>query len=110
MIQEDMGDDIKNSDGSIKTLKTTRNKLFRQGSAKLAIENDTVIIDICNSMSQKTTDKLNVFFEKINKSKLNMKIIGGLKLKFKNVLPNDKAMKNSGSSQVLNLENLRSLG
>jgi hypothetical protein len=110
MIQEDMGDDIKNSDGSIKTLKTTRNKLFRQGSANLAIENDTVIIDICNSMSQKTTDMLNVFFEKINQSKLNMKIIGGLKLKFKNVLPNDKAMKNSGSSQVLNLENLRSLG
>ncbi|ETR67953.1 MAG: Transposase IS4 family protein [Candidatus Magnetoglobus multicellularis str. Araruama] len=41
MIQRDIGDLIKRKDGSIKTLQTMREVLFRQGSAKVYLKEDT---------------------------------------------------------------------
>ncbi len=109
MIQEDMGDDIKNPDGSIKTLKIMRNSLFRQGSAKLKIENQTIEIEFMNSMKQKNTDMLNNLLHKINLSESKLEIIGGLNLKFKLPLPLEKVLKNSGTPQTLNSQNLEDL-
>ncbi len=106
MIQEDMGEMIKNQDGSIKTLKTMRNRLFRQGSAKLCIKNQTIEIDFCNSMSKKTTDMLNILLQKINLSEQKMKMIGGMKVKFKLPALIEKVLKNSGTPQTLNPQNL----
>ncbi len=107
MIQEDMGDIIKNRDGSIKTLKTMRNSLFRQGSAKLKIQNQTIKIEFMNAMKQKNTDMLNNLLHKINLSESKLKIIGGLNLKFKLPLSLEKVLKNSGTPQILNSQNLK---
>jgi len=41
MMQRDLGELIKREDGSIKTLQTMREVLFRQGSAKLNLNDDT---------------------------------------------------------------------
>ena len=106
MIQEDLGDLIKNRDGSIKTLKTMRNILFRQGSAKIKLQNQTFEIGLLNPLTQKTTDMLSHLIEKINLSEQNMKIIGGLNLKFKLHSPTEKVMKNSGTPQMLNPQNV----
>ncbi len=106
MLQEDMGEDLKNSDGSVRTLKTMRNKLFRQGSAKLCIENKTIKIELCNALSQKTTDMLNNLIENIKLSEQNLKIIGGGNIEYKFAVPDEKVMKNSGSPQTLIQQNL----
>jgi hypothetical protein len=105
MIQEDLGDMIKNADGSIKTLKTMRNMLFRQGSAKLRIQNQSIEIELLNGLNQKNTDRLNFLIQKINLPEQKIKIIGGLNLKFKLPLPIEKVLKNSGTPQILNSQN-----
>lgn len=106
MIQEDMGEMIKNRDGSIKTLKTIRHTLFRQGSAKLRLQNQSIEIELQNALKQKTTDKISQLIDKINLEEQKMKIIGGFNLKFKLRPPVEKALKNSGTPQTLNSQNL----
>lgn len=48
MIVDDTGDFIYNANGSIKTLKSTREMLFRQGSAKITRGLDTINIHFSN--------------------------------------------------------------
>lgn len=105
MLQEDMGSDIKNKDGSIKTLKTMRNKLFRQGVAKLFIENKTIKVELKNSLSSNTTQILQNLFQRTKLSEQKMKIIGDFNLDIKLAQPTEKVMKNSGNPQILNSKN-----
>jgi hypothetical protein len=106
MLQEDMGSDIKNKDASIKTLKTMRNKLFRQGVAKLFIENKTIRVELKNSLSSNTTQMLQNLFQRIKLSEQKMKIIGDFSLDIKLEPPIEKVMKNSGNPEILNSQNL----
>ena len=114
MMQEDIKEYITNPDETIKTLKTTRNILFRQGSAKLNIEGNSgvgngvsnMVINFQNQMSEKTTTMLRQFFDKISEqTKDGLKLIGGFNLKFNLRQPIGKECKNSGTTEILDSKN-----
>ena len=96
MIQRDLGDLIKREDGSIKTLQTMREILFRQGSSKINLKDNTFEVNFLNSYSSQLTDQLKRFYDTINERHLNgMEIIGGMKVKFNLKPPLGKEHKNS---------------
>lgn len=84
MLQRDLGDFIKRHDGSIKTLQTMRETLFRQGSARLCLKGDTLEVSFLNSYSAKLTEQLNHFYKIISdRNSKGLLIIGGMNVKFK---------------------------
>jgi hypothetical protein len=107
MMQEDIKKYITNPDGTIKTLKTIRNVLFRQGSAKLSIEENSsegnMVINFQNQMSEKTTTMLRLFYDKIAEdTKSGLELLGGFNIKFNLRQPIGKECNNSGTSEILN--------
>ena len=106
MIQRDLGDLIKRKDGSIKTLQTMREILFRQGSAKLNIKDDTFEVNFLNSYSPELTTQLKQFYDTISEKYSNgMEILGGMKVKFYFKTPLGKEHKNSMKKVPLNIIN-----
>ncbi len=95
MIKRDLGDYIKNKDQTVKTLKTMRETLFRQGSAKVLFKQNTFVINFLNSYSPKQTGQLNEFYDKIHKrTSEGLGILGGAKLKFVLKSPKGKEHQN----------------
>ena len=95
MLQRDLGDLIKRHDGSIKTLQTMRETLFRQGSARLCLKGDTLEVSFLNSYSAKLTEQLNHFYKSISdRNSKGLLIIGGMNVKFKLNPPLGKEHKN----------------
>lgn len=83
MIQNDLGQFVMNMDGSLKTLHTMRELLFRQGSAELKLNGDTLEVHFLNDFSSKVANQLNSFYQRMNDlAKSGLDIIGGLKVKF----------------------------
>ena len=114
MMQEDIKEYITNPDQTIKTLKTTRNILFRQGSAKLSIKENSsgdnsgcgMVINFQNQMSEKTTTMLRQFYDKISENtKEGLELLGGFNLNFNLRQPIGKECKNSGNVEILNVKN-----
>jgi hypothetical protein len=96
MIQRDIGDLIKRKDGSIKTLQTMREILFRQGSAKVYLKEDTFEVNFLNSYSPQLTTQLEEYYDMISARHSNgMELIGGLKMKYNLKTPLGKEHKNS---------------
>jgi len=83
MMQEDLVDFIINVDGSIKTLQSMRELLFRQGSAKVRLNKDTIEVHFLNSFKPEVNYHLDKFYQMINKkASSGLGILGGLKLKY----------------------------
>jgi len=83
MIQRDVEDFLKNSDKTIKSLDTMRECLFRQGSSRVTVVNDTIEVQFLNSFSPQLTNKLKTFYQLIHeRTKGGLDILGGMKLKF----------------------------
>lgn len=106
MIVADTGDFIYNANGSIKTLKSTREMLFRQGSAKIIRETDTINVHFSNRFTLQQYNSLQQFYEKLKQQyPEGLKIMGGLKLKFILQPPHGDEYKNSFSKTILTTEN-----
>jgi len=83
LIQRDLGDFIKNHDGSVKSLRTMRETLFRQGSARVTLRKATIEIQFLNSYSPKLTEQLTNFYHKIyERTSDGLALLDGLKFKF----------------------------
>jgi hypothetical protein len=83
MIQADVGSLMINNNGSVKSLHTMREYLFKQGCSKVNISKDTIHVYFQNSFSPKLTKQLNTFYNVIHKKiEGGLKILGGLKLEF----------------------------
>ncbi len=83
MMQEDLVDFIMNADGTIKTLQSMRELLFRQGSAKVRLNKDTIEVHFLNSFKPEVNYHLDKFYQMINKkASSGLEILGGLKLKY----------------------------
>ena len=96
MIEADLGTDIINNDGSIKTLDTMRKSLFRQGAGQIRFKDNTFKIDFLNSYSVEMTNMLKRFYSKIEDEFIDgLSILGGNKLNFKLRVPYGKEFKNS---------------
>jgi len=115
MIQRDAESLMKNSNGSIKSLETMRDHLFKQGCAKVIISHDTIEIHFLNSFSPKFTEHFNKFYHLVhNKTANGLKILGGFKLKFFLQPPYGdeykNALKKAHLTPVKIFENLEKLG
>jgi len=96
MIEADLGEDIINNDGSVKTLDTMRKFLFRQGAGQISFDEDTFKIDFLNSYSVEMTNMLKEFYSKIEKEFINgLSVLGGKKIDFRLRVPHGKEFKNS---------------
>lgn len=105
MIQEDAKEFLTNKDGTIKTLQTMRNKLFKQGCGKIIVNKDTIEVYIIPHFSVEQYNYLKNFYDKILKDYNNgLKIIGDFKLKFSLKAPHGSEFKNSGKKSILSLE------
>ena len=105
MIQRDLGDFIKNADGSIKTMSVMRESLFRQGSSRVVFRNNTYEVEILNRFSPKFTKELENWFGILEKRFIDgMKILGGSKLKFILQHPYEKEHRNAMRKLPLDLE------
>ncbi len=97
IIEQDLGIDGKNQDGSSKTLRTMRDMLFRQGAAELNRSEDGLIISFLQSYRLKQTNLLMNWFYKISKRHPGgLHILGGQKLTFKLLPPRGEEFRNSG--------------
>lgn len=105
MIQRDLGDFIKNADGSIKTLDTMRDSLFRQGCSRIMFKENTYEVEILNTFSSNFTRELKNWFEILDdRWGDGLKILGGSKLKFILQPPHGKEHRNAMRKLPLNLE------
>ena len=96
MIQRDIEALLKRKDGSIKTLQSMREVLFRQGSAKLTLKDGTFEVNFLNSYSSQLTSQLKEYYNAIYERYSNgMEIIGGMKVKYNFKIPLGKEHKNS---------------
>ena len=96
MIEADLGKDIINNDGSIKTLDTMRRSLFRQGAGQISFKNNTFKIDFLNSYSVEMTNMLKKFYSKIEEEFTDgLSVLGGKKLNFNLRVPHGKEFKKS---------------
>jgi hypothetical protein len=83
MIERDLGEWIRNPDGSTKTLHTMRDVLFRQGAAQIQLAEDTICLRFQDSFSQERTELLQHWFDSLhNRHGDGLQILDGLKLSF----------------------------
>ena len=99
MIQRDIPELVDNTDGSMKTLQTLRSNLINQGGANLFLNKDTLEVSYQNPFSPKLTNALKNFYDKVTQNgKKEIKIMGGLKVKFLLKSPHGEEIKNNFKS------------
>jgi hypothetical protein len=84
MIQRDLGMFLRNPDGSVKTLKTMRDVLFRQGCAQIRLRHNTLEVSFLNSYSSSVTQQLHQWYQHMaEKTSRGIELLGGLQLQFR---------------------------
>jgi len=105
MIQRDLGDFIKNADGSVKSLSTMRNSLFLQGSSRITFREQKYEIEFSNSYSPELTQELHRWFEMLEKRcRAGLSILGNSTLKFYLQSPHGEEHRNALRKIPLDLE------
>ena len=95
MIERDLGEGIRNPDGSTKTLDTMRTVLFRQGAAHIQLVEDTICLRFQDSFSQERTELLKNWFDGLHGRHADgLPIIDGLKLSFQLRVPRGEEHRN----------------
>lgn len=88
MIETDMGDDIKNPDGTVKTLARMREFLFRQGAGKIFYINEEFRIEFSTAYSPEMTTVLKRLYRRLQlKFSEGLKLLGGARLNFSLAVP-----------------------
>lgn len=96
MIERDLGEGIRNPDGSVKTLHTMRDVLFRQGPARIQLVEDTIQLSFQDSFSQERTELLGNWFDCLHDRHADgLQIIDGLKLSFQLRVPRGEEHRNA---------------
>ena len=96
MIERDLGECIRNPDGSVKTLHTMRDVLFRQGPARIQLVEDTIQLSFQDSFSQERTELLGNWFDCLRDRHADgLQIIVGLKLSFQLRVPQGEEHRNA---------------
>ena len=104
MIVDELGEDYKNPDGTVKTLSRMREMLFRQGAGKVFFRNNTFEIEFMNAFPIPMNRMLNKLFRKISEEYANgLTILGGAKLSFKLKVPHGDENRNSLEKVPLSL-------
>jgi len=105
MVQRDLGDFIKNADGSIKSLATMRDSLFLQGSSRVMFREHRYEVQFLNSYSPESTQELKRWFDLLEKRcDAGLNILGGSRLQFYLQSPHGEEHRNALRKRPLNLE------
>ena len=95
MIELDMGKDIRNHDGTTKTMARMRNILFKQGAGTIFFKNGIFEIKFQNCYSPAMTKMLNRLFLKTGVAKgTRLELLGNQKLKLSMRIPFGEEHKN----------------
>lgn len=98
MIERDLGDLLANSDGTTKTLGRTREILFRQGPARIGLQDDSLVVTFSNAYSITRTELLTRWFNIITTRHADgLALLGGLKLRFELRVPMGDENRNAGA-------------
>ena len=80
MIEQDLGKDIKNQDGTVKTMGRMRKMLFKQGAGTIFFRDGAFEIEFQNCYSASMTKMLNRLFKKIGVAEgVKLKLLGNQK-------------------------------
>lgn len=102
MIENDMGEHIRNADGTARTLGRMRSMLFRQGAGMIRFRDRTFDIEFQNSYSPQMTGILNDLFKSIGADQgQEFALLGGAKLKFSMKIPFGEEHRNSLEKEPL---------
>jgi len=104
MISDDLGEDYKNPDGTVKTLSRMRETIIRQGAGKVFFRNNTFEIEFMNAFNIPMTRMLDKLFSKISSDYADgLSILGGAKLSFAMKVPHGDEHRNSLEKVPLSL-------
>ena len=96
MIERDLGESIRNPDGSTKTLHTMRTVLFRQGAAHIQLAEDTICLRFQDSFSHERTELLKNWFDTLHGRYADgLQILDGLRLGFQLRVPRGEEHRNA---------------
>lgn len=97
MIERDLGKDLTNPDGTVRTLDRMRDALFRQGAATLTRDEDALVVRFLNSYRVKRTNMLRDWFGTVTHRHRNgIALLGGLNLRFELRPPRGEEYRNTG--------------
>ena len=111
MIERDLGKDLTNPDGTVKTLERMRHALFSQGAATLTRDEDTLVVRFLNSYRVDRTHMLRNWFRIVTQRYSDgISLLGGLKLRFELQPPRGEEYRNTGRkvdlAEMKNLDGL----
>jgi len=111
MIERDLGENLTNPGGSVRTLDRMRNALFSQGAATLNREQDTLVVRFLNAYRAKRTNMLRNWFRTVtHRHPDGIALLGGLKLRFELLPPRGEEYRNTGRkidlAEMKNLDGL----
>jgi hypothetical protein len=96
MIERDLGELIRNPDGSTKTLHTMRGVLFRQGAAHIHLADDTIRLHFQDSFSWERTQLLKNWLDALSHRHADgLQIIDGFRLTFQLRVPRGEEHRNT---------------
>jgi hypothetical protein len=105
MIVRDLSPCLSNPDGTTKWLQTSREMLFRQGSARVRRNGDTLEVHFENAYSPARTEQYRRWFEQIHeRTGDGISLLGGLKLRFILRPPHGDEHRNSHRKSLLTLK------
>ena len=104
MIERDLGDSLRNSDGSAKTLNRMREALFRQGPARIDLRDDTLSIEFAKAYTRTRTQMLTHWLRTLSsRHQGGLTLLGGLKLNFALRPPLGEEYRNAARKIPLNV-------
>lgn len=107
MIVRDLSPCLSNPDGTTKWLQTSREMLFRQGSARVRRNGDTLEVHFENAYSPEWTERYRRWFGQVQeRTGDGLSLLGGLKLRFILRPPHGDEHRNSHRKSLLTPETL----
>jgi len=96
LIERDLGEGLRNADGSTKTLERMRDVLFRQGAAHIQLVEETIRVRYQDSFSWERTELLKTWFEGLSRRHADgLQILDGLRLTFQLRVPRGEEHRNA---------------
>ena len=97
MIERDLGKNLENPDGTVRTLDRMRGALFSQGAATLRRDGDALVVRFLNPYRVRRTNMLREWFRIVTRRHRDgIDLLGGLKLRFELQPPRGEEYRNTG--------------
>ena len=97
MVERDLGGQLTNPDGTVRTLDRMRDILFRQGAATLARDGDDLVVRFLSPYRVDPTNMLRDWFGTVARRHCDgIALLGGMRLRFELQPPRGEEYHNTG--------------